>query len=103
MHHEQSFLNQSNQTLLMLEAPDKHNKAWKGLFSVYDTFFSWQVQDIMKPTNIFSKEKQSAIDKKHYIYTICNALLLPLPLQENSIIQLVWNKMSQTPPILTLW
>lgn len=34
MHREQSFLNQSNQTLLMLEVPDKDNKAGKGLFSV---------------------------------------------------------------------
>lgn len=56
----------------------------------------------MKPTNIFSKEKHSGIDTKHYIYTIYSAQLLPLQLQENSIIQLVWNKMSQSPPILTL-
>lgn len=56
----------------------------------------------MKPINIFSKGKHSGIDTKRYIYTICSALLLPLKLQENSIIQLVWNKMSQTPPILTL-
>lgn len=34
MHHEQSFLKQSNQTLLMLEVRDKGNKARKGVFSV---------------------------------------------------------------------
>lgn len=56
----------------------------------------------MKLTDIFSKEKHSDIDTKHYIYTICSAQLLPLQLQENSKIQLVWNKMSQTPPILSL-
>lgn len=34
MWHEQSFLNQRNQTLLMLEVPDKSSKAGKGVFSV---------------------------------------------------------------------
>lgn len=55
----------------------------------------------MKPKNISSKEKHSGIDAKHYVYMIHSAQLLPLQLQENSIIQLVWNTMSQTPQILT--
>lgn len=38
---------------------------------------------------------------KHWIYTICSTQLFPLQLQENSLNQLVWNKMSPNPPILT--
>lgn len=55
----------------------------------------------MKATNIFSKEKHGGIDMKYCIHTVCLTQLFHLQLQEKSIIQLVWNEMSQSPPILT--